>query len=145
MKEHKFTDDEIIRALEACKSGYCTVRKCPFYDATEDDDICACTSRLSNNALALVNRQKAENERLTAMVEAAEDYLNPLPFKNAYDEAIDKAKSEAIKEFAERLKEQAMQKFDWNEYVEVDEIDKLVKEMTEEMDNERKKIKKYVF
>ena len=44
---------------------------------------------------------QAKNERLTAIVEAAEDYLNPLSFKNAYDEAIDKAKSEAIKEFVE--------------------------------------------
>ena len=47
---------------------------------------------------------QAEIERLTAMVEAAEDYLNPLPFKNAYDEAIDKAKSEAYREFAEILR-----------------------------------------
>lgn len=65
----------------------------------------------SNNALrksnekmfATISKQDAEIERLTAMVEAAEDYLNPLPFKNAYDEAIDKAKSEAYREFAEMI------------------------------------------
>lgn len=42
------------------------------------------------------------------------------------------AKSEAYKEFAERMKEKAMQKFDWNEYVEVEDIDDLVKEMVGE-------------
>lgn len=42
---------------------------------------------------------------------------------------IQQEKSEVIKEFAEKLKEKAMQKFDWNEYVEVEDIDNLVKEM----------------
>ena len=42
------------------------------------------------------------------------------------------AKSEAYKEFAERMKEKAMQKFDWNEYDEVEDIDDLVKEMVGE-------------
>lgn len=31
-----------------------------------------------------------------------------------------------------RLKEKAMQKFDWNEYVEVEDIDNLVKELSED-------------
>ena len=63
--------------------------------------------RKKNDLQDEIAELQAKNERLTAIVEAAEDYLNPLPFKNAYDEAIDKAKSEAIKEFAERLKERA--------------------------------------
>lgn len=46
----------------------------------------------------------SENDELKAKLAMAEDYLNPLPFKNAYDEAIDKAKTEAYKEFAERLR-----------------------------------------
>ncbi len=62
--------------------------------------------------LDIIIRQKAENKRLL--------------------QKLQQAKSEAIKEFAERLKKQALQKFDWNEYVEVDSIDNLVKEMTEE-------------
>lgn len=40
-------------------------------------------------------------------------------------------KSEAYKEFAERLREKAMQKFDWNEYIEVEDIDNTYKELTE--------------
>ena len=39
------------------------------------------------------------------------------------------AKAEAIKEFAERLKAHAIQKIDWNEYIDIDELDNLVKEM----------------
>ena len=42
-------------------------------------------------------------------------------------------RAEAVREFAEMLKEKAIQKFDWNEYVEIEEIDNLVKEM--ECDN----------
>lgn len=49
-----------------------------------------------------------------------------------YDDDIKTAKSEAIKEFAERLKERADSGF-WQEhsYIDVDDIDNLVKEMTE--------------
>ena len=46
--------------------------------------------------------------------------------------AMQQAKSEAYKEFAERMKEKAMQKFDWNEYVEVEDIDNLLKELVGE-------------
>jgi hypothetical protein len=74
------------------------------------------------------------------MVEAAEDYLNPLPFKNAFDEEIEKTKIEAIKDFAERLKEKQRRVLDYDEagyscpifVVEVESINNLVKEMTEE-------------
>lgn len=116
MTEHKFTDDEVIRALECCKSGYCIARNCPFYDATEDDDIGACTSRLSSNALDLINRQKAEIERLQKSIELMKgakcvysydgetlEYCisSPCPISKT----VDQIKAEAIKEFAERLKE----------------------------------------
>ena len=112
------TDNEIIKAFECCDiKGVCN--NCPFKNDRESCE------RLGDLVLDLINRQKAENsnltsrltslqndltsakaeiERLTAMVEAAEDYLHPLPFKNAFDEEIAKAKAEAIKEFAERLK-----------------------------------------
>lgn len=71
------------------------------------------------------------------MIEAAEDHYRPLPFKGIFDEKIKEARAEAIKEFAERLKQ---------DIVECEEnplknrypvliplyIDNLVKEMTEE-------------
>ena len=64
-------------------------------------------NNMQNKVLELVaenQRQKAEIERLNAMVEAAEEHFSPLPFKNAFDDYIEKAKSESLKEFAERLK-----------------------------------------
>ncbi len=91
-------ENEVIKALECCgvnrNCAGCPKEKEPY----------GCYFVLCGGALDLINRQKAVIERLTAMVEAAEDYLNPLPFKNAYDEAIETAKSEARKELAERLK-----------------------------------------
>ncbi len=51
-------------------------------------------------------------------------------------ETAKEAKSEAVKEFAERLKEKADSGF-WQEhcYVDVEDIDNLVKEMTEQSVN----------
>lgn len=89
------TDNDIIKALECCGCDNYQCDNCPYAYKT-------CT--VYKDSLDLINRQKAEIERLTAMLEAAEDYLYPLPFKNAFDDELAKAKSEAIKEFAERLK-----------------------------------------
>ena len=89
------TDNDIIKALECCGCDNYQCDNCPYAYKT-------CT--VYKDSLDLINRQKVEIERLTAMLEAAEDYLYPLPFKNAFDDEHAKAKSEAIKEFAERLK-----------------------------------------
>lgn len=67
------TDEQIIKALEYCKIGECD--DCPFYGAKED-----CEVELPEEALNLINRKKAEIEQ-----------------------EIKEIKSEAIKEFAERL------------------------------------------
>ena len=81
------TDNEIIKALECCIGD--TDGKdcfgCPLY---EIDD---CQAHLNLAALDLINRQKSEIERLRYNLEAV------------LDERADH--SEAIKEFAERLKE----------------------------------------
>jgi hypothetical protein len=43
-----------------------------------------------------------------------------------YDrQQYEKGYNDAIEEFAERLKSKAVQKFDWNEYVEIEDIDNL--------------------
>lgn len=95
------TDTEIIKALECLCGSALKCRECPYSPRYQFP---LCQQQVAKHALALINRQKAEIERLTAMVEAAEDYLHPLPFKNAFDEEILKAKAEAVKEFAEKLK-----------------------------------------
>lgn len=107
------TDGEIIKALECCERKNCNT--CPCFD----EDI-ECGELLIGHTINLINRQKSEIERLKQ--------------KPLYD--FYKEKSEAINEFAERLKEKAESGF-WQErkYVETDDIDNLVKEMTEQSVN----------
>ena len=127
------TDNEIIKALECCKTPKCSnCAVCPMRGIGTD-----CLGEVISNTLDLINHQKAEIERLTAMVEAAEEHFTPLPFKNAFDEYIEKCKAEAIKEFSERLKKEA-NGYDFcgdgiiYKMVDVEDIDCLAKEMVGE-------------
>ena len=128
------TDNEIIKALEWCGThDHCNTGKCPAHrDMRGDDD---CMTSLIKSALDLINRQKAEIERLTeentAIKETLEHHIN-ISLKSLLElrDKLANAKSEAIKEFAERLKEKADGGF-WQEhsYVSTDDIDNLVTEM----------------
>ena len=119
------TDNEIIKALECCLSGkdYDTAcMKCPIEPICESDDI------LLKYALDLINRQKAEIERLEEMFDSSVSSE-----RNAVDN-IGYEKYEAIKEFAERLKHFIVpQKADGytREIVLKRDIDNLIKEMME--------------
>ena len=111
------TDNEIISIDEAIRHCYETY--------FERDDLCR-ECRKEHKQLAkwleelkesrnTINHQKAKNERLL--------------------QKLQQAKSEAIKEFAERLKKHSFVdnlSLDGKETVYVDDIDNLVKEMTEE-------------
>ena len=90
------TDNEIIKALERCvKDGYpYGCEGCPY--RAED-----CNERLDADALDLINRQKAEIERLKNTLD---DVLDREPILVERSEKY--AKAEAIKEFAERLKKE---------------------------------------
>lgn len=59
MNEHKFTDDEIVKALECCIKNDC--EGC-YFDTHEAGDICA--REIVKNAFDLINRQLEEIERL---------------------------------------------------------------------------------
>ena len=149
----KLTDKEIIKALECCKYEYDT--KCElccynFYSRT------GCRSELRRNALDLINRLQAkvekcekvehfadktietanaEIERLNKEVEIELDKLNAE--KNDVMHYKDQIKSEAVKEFAERLKEQYAQGINWfgkkeHYFVNVEDIDNLLKELVGE-------------
>ena len=130
------TDNEIIKALECCSTAQnCTPCK---YEPTEyQKGTVGCCNELMKNAIDLIKRQQAEIQRLNAMVSAAEDYVYPLPFKTLHDEEIAKAKSEAITEFAERLKD--MHKHNTTSVVSLvtlfGDINKMVKEMTEDIND----------
>ena len=61
MKEHKFTDEEIIRALELCfaqKGTTETCAKCSYHKFGK-----LCKVKRDKDALDLINRQRAEVEK----------------------------------------------------------------------------------
>ena len=116
------TDNEIIKALECCiyHHGKCT--SCPLYAEVTT----VCKEKKDNYVLDLINRQKAKIERLQKNI----DGLNI--FTTNHMTVI---RLQAIKEFAEKLKEYSFLdnlSLDGKETVYVDDIDNLVKEMTEE-------------
>lgn len=151
------TDAEIIKSLECCKmpvgSGACN--GCSLKDIRNKRLIGnekSCTTVLLENALDLINRQKAEIERLKEPVslvvncDVPEDILKTLRNQKVINLSNDEAeaiciwdkhvRAEAIKEFAERLKEHSrkMQSSDfsgefWDRAMIVTDIDNLVKEM----------------
>lgn len=90
-----------------------------------------CRNHLAEAAVDQINRQKAEIERLRR--------VHKKEVKRIYDDnkaLMQYYRYEVIKDFAERLKEKADKlSFQTNYYVDTDDIDNLVKEITEEKDN----------
>ena len=154
------TDKEIIKALECCvKAPYCSKKTdCP-YKGIDD-----CVKKHTLDALDLINRQQAEIEEYKRIAEYQQSLNVKRHFKLKEKEAeierleklakdradvnfekivgvVDRAsadiKAEAIKEFAERLKESSIDvdvsfgygREVYTEAVPVVEIDNLVKEM----------------
>ena len=104
------TDEQIIKALECCREfskQSCT--ECPYHNFGH-----GCLTECFKDALDLINRQKAKIEEFADI-------------GKMYSEV----KAEAIKEFAERLKEKA-KKNEWNGTICGLDIDELVKEMVGE-------------
>lgn len=107
-------DNEIIKALEChAITGIGTCELCPLFNVE------GCASKLAQGSLDLINRQKANAEGLTNAVK----YLN---------EQLSSAKSEAVKEFAERLKDKIT--MSPHSFISIDKwyIDNLVEEMVGE-------------
>ena len=117
------TEYEIVKALECCSKHQNSCGKnCPL------DSICSnvrdCLLNLSKNALDLINRQKAEIEKL----EKEKDSKIVRCIANDKD----KIKSEAIKEFAHFIIDRSK-----NGVICTSDIPDLVKEMTEGNKNDR--------
>lgn len=156
MNKNTMTDEQIIKALECCtQSVYNCPLECPLYDICEKG-----ATIVEDKALDLINRQKAEIEELhsdkiiaethekaardlfvdcTRQLEEANTKIERLQTRNDELNILNKtAAQEAIKEFAERLKEII---YTHENRVDVDgivlltridnSIDNLVKEMTE--------------
>ena len=130
------TEREIIKALECCKKAKinqdCVVLKCPF--STEY----GCNiglENLRNEALDLINRQRAEIERLKCemgkLLPKDCSYAVQMEVSNNLETKI---RAEAIREFADRLKEMKYESIEWAHgehpyVVEESDIDNLVEEM----------------
>lgn len=115
MTDKKFTDEEIIKALEYCNADISKCDKCMLQKECESNPF---YSAVAEYALELINRQKAEIERLKKETSVARD---------------------ACKEFAKKLKEKygifTPLGVNWIEEVKavrVSDIDKILKEMVGE-------------
>ena len=78
------TDKDIIKALEIHADNEADCSGCPIYHSDTGE---TCAYELAQNALDLINRQKAEIERV-----------------ERHTEMYHELRAEAITEFAERLK-----------------------------------------
>lgn len=134
MTEHKFTDEEVIKALHICENyAGCCSEYCPMI---KDND---CRQHLMKQAKDLINRQK---ELLALSEKGLKLGVN---ISENWERAYKTAKAEAIKEFAERLKEEmknlARMEYDCTPYFLVSNsfIDHITKELTGEgtTNNER--------
>jgi len=116
------TDAEIIKALKICTSEDLGCQDgCPYISG-------GCVSEIKKHVLDLINRQKAEIDRLTALLEIERFY------GTLTNESSKTAKAEAIKEFAERLKEELRLYTENNGGFVPSMIDNLVKEVVGETD-----------
>ena len=116
MTDKKLTDSEIIEALECCGDPYDICAHCPIPNDIKGD--CRCCEHLANNAHDLITRQQAEIERLKGRVNLLEAEI--------YAPIKAKARAEAVKEFAARLKCGVPQE---TGVIRCSDIDDLVKEM----------------
>lgn len=108
-------EKDILKALECHQSARPNCAECPFHKRPED-----CLESLQRDALELIKSQQTEIKRLNTNMDS---------MVAEHSRLIANAKSEAIKEFVERLKGESELVIPYR-LVSVDEIDDLVKEMT---------------
>lgn len=110
MINKKYTDEEIMEALANCAFSAHNpdaCKECHYNNVGAPTCVASCT----NDALDLINRQKAEIEKLRAKVETqtqeklALGRIYTQKLKTVKYEACYEAYKEAYKEFAERIRE----------------------------------------
>lgn len=119
MTDHKFTDDDVIKALECCSKDVPILNSCegcPFAGKK-------CAAFLPQTALDLINRQKAEIERLIKANnrdDLQHKYCNLIGDVLVYSKSLEdynkfrkSFKAEAIKEFANNVV-QELWKLNWH-------------------------------
>lgn len=133
------TDEQIIKALECCSTDVqenpCP--KCAFYNKHR------CSTLMLNAASDIINRQKVKIKSLKQIINEQDKEVLKLQnriifWRKDLNYQPEKIKSEAIKEFVEKLKKHSFVdnlSLDGKETAYVDDIDNLVKEMTEDKEN----------
>lgn len=118
------TDNEVIKALKICSTKGGSCKDCPAFVKVDRSN---CKKALVG-ALDIINRQKAEIAEYPIKTLVGNNCMICSKTSKDYDNLIADIKSEAIREFAERLKES----LEWRtEPIDDYDIDELVKEMTE--------------
>lgn len=112
-------EKDILKALECHQSTRPNCAECPFHKRPED-----CLESLQRDALELIKSQQTEIKRLNTNMDS---------MVAEYSRLIANAKSEAIREFAEKLKSNYTI-FNISSMVSLDmifcDINRLLKEMT---------------
>ena len=141
------TDEQIIMGLKCCYLGEADCKECPFDTFEDCNDVL-----MAKYVIDLINRQQAEIERLNAI----SDRLNTIctnqdleierlinikadELEKAGNKCFDAGYHYGIIKFAERLTDRAelikANAFDSKWAISQDDIDNLVKEMTEGCEN----------
>jgi hypothetical protein len=93
------TDNDIIKALEYCTQQGIT-SECERCEVKK-----GCRSELIVNAFDLINRQKAEIDKMKAIVDQSDiNCRRVINLIGGYERQVETARAEAVKEFAEMLK-----------------------------------------
>ena len=99
------TDSEIVKVLECCTTNGASCKDCPAFVKVDRSNC----KKYFRGALDLINRLQAENERLLQKTQRPQD-ADPMDFCGVLcdfaEGLIAKAKTQAYKEFAERLTEE---------------------------------------
>ena len=126
------TGKDIIKALECC-AGDGSCAECPY-----DVGCVNGNHRLAEDTLKLIKRQQAEIERLHEVINGFEEQAHKeLMAYMQLSEKYQNAKSEAVKEFVERLREQSIMLqydemcYDYVEAVRMIEIEHTLKKLPE--------------
>ena len=122
MTDKNLTNNETIKALEG---AILNAKGC-------DSKVWSIEIYKLENALDLINRQKAEIERLEEeSADKERAYTAEYYLRKELKTELKTAKSEAIKEFIDELKNRVVNKYEYTDIRVFKEIDNLVKEMTE--------------
>lgn len=118
------TKDEIIKALECCKSGLC--KSCPMNDVQNED----CYGDLSLCTLNLIESQQAEIKSLKERLDIADKETQLAHKANmTYVIEAEKSKTKALKRLADAIRLEFYREYDeLIPSIMSDKIDELVKE-----------------